>query len=136
MRRHNRFYTDVSIKRLLANSVFIDNEKLQDISIGGLCFNSSQYIEPGAVITIEISIFNPVFKVQARVVWCNASGMKFNTGVQFTRIENGSIIRTVEYLQFLDQYRRNLSSNEGRRISCDEAYTELVHRGMEQNIVN
>jgi len=136
MRRHNRFFTDVPVKRQVSSSVFYENETLQDISVDGLCFHSSEYVEPESVVSIEISIFDPVFKVKGQVIWCRQNGNGFNTGIQFMRIEAGSSIKTVEYLQYLDQYKRNLYFTEGRKITGEEAFSELVHKNTSPNMLN
>lgn len=128
MRKHNRFYSDVPVERKSSRSVNHGLEKLQDISVDGLCFRSDAYFNVGREIILEISVFKPALRVRAKVIWCHKNGLQFDTGVQFIDVENGSCIRTVEFLQFLDYYKRALFIAEGKRFTCEEAYSEFINR--------
>lgn len=132
MRKHNRFHSDVTIDRKNANTYMKDSEVLHDISVDGLCFQSSTYFNIGREMTLEISVIKPGLRVKARVVWCHKRGNLYDTGVEFVSIEKGSCIRTVEFLQFLDQYKRDLFLNEGRRLTSEEVFSELMDKHASQ----
>jgi hypothetical protein len=136
MRKHNRFYSDIPIERKHARSACNGTETLHDISVDGLCFSSSRYFNVGKELTLEIAVFSPPLRVKARVIWCHRKGLQYDTGVQFTSVEQGSCLRTVEFLQFLDKYKRSLFMSEGKRLTCEEAYTEFLERNASQQFLH
>jgi len=136
MRKHNRFYSDIPVERKHSRSGNNGKEILHDISVDGLCFTSGSYFDVGKEITLEISVFRPALRVKAKVVWCHRKGLQYDTGVQFLSVEHGSCLRTVEFLQFLDKYKRSLYLAEGKRLTCEEAYLEFLERNAHQQYLH
>ncbi len=125
-RRQNRFISNVSIECEAAKTEREYSPTLKNISVDGMCFASETELAINETVMITIPMLQPMFRVAARVVWCEHNGRNYDVGVRFIHVESGYRITTVETLRYIDQYRRRVYNSEGRLLSGDQAYKEFV----------
>lgn len=102
--------------------------QLNNVSMGGLCFDTPENLSVGSVVNIKISRVRPVFKVSGIVQWCVRVDDHFEVGVQFIDNEDAFKVRMVEQVCYIDLYRRQIKAQEGRRISGDTAAVEWISK--------
>jgi hypothetical protein len=61
--------------------------KTRDLALGGCMFLSDEPLGKGSVIELLISLSGRVVRTTARVVYENASGRRFEVGVEFLRLD-------------------------------------------------
>jgi hypothetical protein len=99
---------------------------MKDISVEGLSFISDTCYTPGMIFSIRIPLVVPTFGVLAEVEWCQPHDKNYEVGAKFLQIKEGFRIKTVEQLNFIEEYRKKVYFNEGRSISPEEANAELI----------
>ncbi|MBV1883073.1 MAG: PilZ domain-containing protein [Pseudomonadales bacterium] len=102
--------------------------QLNNVSMGGLCFDSAKDLVVGSVVNIKINRVKPVFKVSGIVQWSTPIEDHFEVGVRFIDYEDAFKVRMVEQVCYIDQYRRQIKAKEGRRISGDKAAKEWINK--------
>lgn len=102
------------------------NLKLNNVSAGGLSFESPQRFSEGTVVKIRIPSTKPVFRVHAIVEWCRGLKDVFELGVRFLDQDDAFRVRMVEQVCHIEQYRKSLQETEGRRISRNRASYEWI----------
>lgn len=126
MRQFIRHPSDVPIEYRLVDLADHLHEYLCNISTGGLCFTSRQYVPIGAEILIQIPLRRPVFEVKGAVTWCNRVDDHFEVGVKFidTRTELG--VRMAEQVCYIEHYKKEVLEKEGRILTGEEAAVEWI----------
>ena len=56
-----------------------------DLSLGGICIDTSKSLEPGTMLTISIST-QPAIKAKAMVVWSKKTKFKYQIGIRFVKL--------------------------------------------------
>jgi hypothetical protein len=127
MRQFIRHPSDIPIDFHL-NGIDEDNRhQLKNYSEGGLCFVTDQWVEPDAEIEIAIPCVSPVFKSIAQVVWCKSLSDGFEVGVRFKNDEADYVMRMVEQICHIEEYRQE-QSRLGRTLTSQEAALEWIER--------
>jgi hypothetical protein len=98
----------------------------RNVSEGGLSFLSEHDIPLGSTIEIRIPAVHPPFEAHARVVWRKAEGDRFCIGVEFLDAAMAFRARMVEQVCAIEEYRRQVFIDEGRRLTRDEAAREWI----------
>ena len=98
-----------------------------NVAVGGLCFQSSNNIDPGCRIQLNINIHEP-FEAHGVVVWCKPNNNHFEVGVQFDDEYTKYAVRMVEQVCWIEDYRRKALEKEGRKLTTDEAAAEWISR--------
>jgi Tfp pilus assembly protein PilZ len=104
------------------------DERLKDVSEGGLCFVADEPIESGSHVHIEIPVEQPPFRVDGTVVWCRPAAERYDVGVQFSTETREFSVRMVEQICQIEHYRKEILATEGRELSCEEAAREWIAR--------
>jgi hypothetical protein len=125
VRKYNRFYSDDSIPIAYKVKPGTDIGYLHDISNDGLSFISDNNLSAGDIISIEIPSTKPLLNTKASVIWSQNKGSFYNTGVKFIEIQNGSAIRLVEVIRFLNQRKRNMFLSKHKKLSCEQIYSQI-----------
>ena len=99
---------------------------MRNVSLGGLAFQSQTDLEPGSIVLLRIPLVRPQFSARARVVWCSAANGAFEVGAEFLDVEDAYRGRMVEQVCHIEQYRRDVSKKEGRRLTAEEAAAEWI----------
>jgi len=129
MRSYIRHPSDIPIEcQADERNTGISQERLHDISPGGLSFSSARSFDLGALITIRISCVQPGFEARAYVVWCRRDGAGFLIGVAFT--ERGDLYRArmVEQICHIEHYRAGVLASEGRQLDGEQAAREWIQK--------
>jgi hypothetical protein len=103
-------------------------DRLKDISLGGLCFQSKRQITPGTVLLIHIPLATPVFQERAMVVWCRSIDPHYEIGVRFMAEESSFRVRMVEQVCYIEKYKQDMREIEGRELSAEQAAMEWIRK--------
>jgi len=125
-RRTTRYHTNAHLQSFCPYRHHEKNELMRDISVEGLSFKSDTRYQPGTILTLNIPLVVPSFRVIAEVSWCQACNDNFEVGVRFLQVKEGFRIKTVEQLNYIEEYRKRVYFQEGRMLSPEEANAELV----------
>lgn len=102
---------------------------LRDVGHGGVSFHARQPAGPGQRLHIRISLLQPPFEADGKVMWCEAdSAGGYEIGVSFLTPEDAYRARMIEQICHIEQYRRDVQDSEGRRLSDREAALEWIER--------
>lgn len=123
-----RHPTQIPIQVACDSAVDQMNLHLNNVSVGGLCFEAPLAFEPNSIVTIRIPFLKPIFKVQALVQWCKKVKDHFDMGVRFLDYEDAFRVRMVEQVCHIEQYRKELMKKEGKRITRNRASYEWIAR--------
>jgi len=127
MRRYIRHPSDIPIEFNVEGG---DEEHLKDslndVSFGGLSFNSRQNIPLGSQVFITISFVDPPFQSFAKVKWCAKQGDGFVVGVSFNDPEDAYRARMIEQICYIEHYKREVLERDGRNLTGEEAASEWI----------
>ncbi len=129
MRKYIRHPSDIPIEfdiEGISDAHGTDN--LNDVSFGGLSFNSNHKIAAGTQISITISFVNPPFQSFVKVKWCRKKGASYLIGVSFIDIEDAYRARMIEQICHIEHYKREVLERDGRNLSGEEAASEWIRR--------
>ncbi|MBL8472141.1 MAG: PilZ domain-containing protein [Rhodocyclaceae bacterium] len=99
-----------------------------NVGFGGLALYAAAEYSLGSIVHVRISVVQPEFNCQARVVWCRASGQGWELGVEFLDADDAFRVRMVEQLCHIENYRAAVLVREGRALSAEEAAREWINR--------
>ena len=106
----------------------VSQERLNDISKGGLSFSSAKELSPGRLITIRFSCVQPDFEARAQVVWCHREAGGYVIGVVFKESSELYRVRMIEQICHIRQYRADVLATEGRQLDGEQAASEWIHK--------
>jgi hypothetical protein len=101
-------------------------EHLRNVSEGGLCFLAQVELEPGYPVHLRIPVIEQEFEADGIVVWCHHVATGYEVGVRFADAQDRYFVRLVEQLCYIEEYRREVERDEGRRLSSEEAAAEWI----------
>jgi hypothetical protein len=127
MRRYIRHPSGIPIEFALGCGS-AGKEALKDVSHGGLCFRAHLKIPPGSDIHMLIPLGREAFEADGIVAWCHSAGKGFDVGVRFLRDASVFALRMVEQICHIEQYRRDIQTLEGRRLTSEQAASEWIKR--------
>jgi len=129
MRSFLRHPSDIPIEVQLDEPIAIaETDSANNISRGGLSFNSRVPLREGSVIRLRIPVVRPVYEVLGRVTWCHGHPGYFEAGVQFLDQDDYFQARMVEQVCHIEHYKRSVLEREGRALSGEEAALEWIER--------
>ena len=104
-------------------SLAVSSERTKDVSESGLLFLSSQPFKIGTFLELKIPIGDRIFTLEGRVVHNNRDfdSHFFRTGLQFSNPNSVFKVKMAEQIYQIDEYRKTLSTREGRSVSSEEA---------------
>lgn len=106
--------------------------QLENVSEGGICFQSSRAVEPGLNVKITIPVSGRDFHADGVVTWCRHGKGHYQVGVRFNDSATAYTMRMVEQLCHIEDFRREVSRVEGREMSPAQAAAEWVSRYAEK----
>ena len=128
-RQFIRHPTDIPLEYCLADMPICVSDSINNVSMGGLSFSSSDYIEPNSWLHLHIPINDEHFEIDAQVCWCKKrNDQSFDVGVHFANTNAAFSARMVEQICHIEQYKKDVFINEGRRLSGDEAAAEWIEK--------
>ena len=125
-RKYPRHPSDLPVKVLFEELVASESTYLNNISEGGLSFNSMLPLEMGSVVSIRIPLNKPVFDFAGRVVWCTKRGLEYTIGVEFVGSDSSFRKRVVAMVQGIEDYRKQILDSEGRLLTSQQAALEWI----------
>lgn len=100
--------------------------QLNNVSVGGLSFDSPEPLHAGSLVKIKISRIKPVFRVNGIVQWCHPANDHFEVGVRFMDEHDAYRVRMVEQVCHIEQYRKYLQAKQGKRVTRNKASVEWI----------
>ena len=101
-------------------------ERMENVSFGGLMFQSSIPYSPNEIMLVKINSISPSFEAYAVVTWCRKSGRHYLVGLEFTEEDSEFKIRMVEQVCHIMHYRNKVLETEGRVLGDEEAAEEWI----------
>ena len=108
------------------------DEYLRNVGEGGLCFATAIALDPDIAIRLTIPILGQQYVIEGAVVWCRPVAPGFEVGVRFFTPQDRFCVRMVEQLCYIEDYRRQVEAEEGRRLSSEQAAEEWIERFADQ----
>lgn len=105
----------------------VKQQRIQNVSLGGLAFDSCTAYPPASFIGLRIALAGIPFEITARVRWCRPRKQGFEIGVEFLDQNDAFKVRMVEQMCRIEQYRSE-QRDQGRELSSDEAAQEWINR--------
>lgn len=127
-RRGNpRHATSEPVLIALGDVVASETRYLNNISEGGLAFDSIAPLSTDALLGISLPIAQPLFRVRGRVAWCRAVGRKYEIGVEFLETDPKTRQRMVALVRYVEEYRARAAAN-GRSLSSQDTTLEWLDK--------
>ncbi len=126
MRNFIRHPADIPIEIHHLALVSPREQRLNNISAGGLSLQADHYVEKGTLLDIKIPVSQPPFETKARVVWCKKKGDLFDIGVKFDEARESFRTRMVEQVCYIQHYKKEIAEREGRILDGREAAQEWI----------
>jgi len=126
MRAYIRHPSDVPIEFVPLSDSPIIKSVVQDVSMGGLSFSSTERLSVGAVVRVRIPIVEPPFEAEAKVAWCLARPDCFEAGIEFIKEQDAFTARMVEQVCHIEHYRLWVQEVEGRTLDGEHAAQEWI----------
>ena len=127
-RKHERLASDLPITVKLDEVVASESSYLNNISEGGLSFNSMVPLGIGTVIWLRIPVNRPVFVVLGKVACCNKMAFQYAVGVEFVSGDDALRQRIVSMVREIGIYRERAMIDEGRSLDSQQAALEWIAR--------
>lgn len=126
-RKHPRYPTSLPVAISHGAVVSSESAYLNNISVGGVSFNSMVELEPGTMIILQFPVNKPVFRTPGRVMWCRKAAFQYCVGVEFTDVNLGFRERIVEMVRKIDEFRAE-AVHAGRNITEQNAALEWIEK--------
>lgn len=128
MRAFIRHPSDVPIEVISSNRITHALQRLRNVSIGGLCYQSTVCLDVGLMVKVNIPVVKPPFEANGRVVWCQRNGDWFDVGVQFIEARDLYRVQMVEQACHIEHYKSKVLKEEGRILSGEKAALEWISK--------
>jgi hypothetical protein len=123
----------IPIEYSLVDNLSYNPDFMNNVSLGGLSFQANHYIEPDRWLHIHIPINDEDFEIDGQVRWCQRSyDDHYDVGIKFADQQQAFLARMVEQICHIEQYKREIMDNEGRKLSSDEAAAEWIEKFAEK----
>ncbi len=126
-RQYFRHPSDIDIEVWPVSAREAKRQKMQNVSLGGLAFESCTAYPLRSFVGLRIVLAGQPFELQARVSWCRPRHPCFDIGVEFLDQNDAFEARMVEQMCRIEQYRSE-QLIQGRELSSDEAAQEWISR--------
>lgn len=108
------------------------NLEINNISMGGLSFDSHVSFFKDTVVKLKIPSIKPVFKVNAIIRWCRKQDEQSNTpyelGVEFLDRDDAFKVRMIEQACYISEYRKEKQKQLGKRVTWNQASAEWIEK--------
>lgn len=119
-----RIVSGVSVRLRSGSKDGSRTRTLHNVSIGGIACYSDEPVRSGDTVTVGIGIGGQEVQLRASVVWCRASGGRYQLGLRFDDHPLDERERLCGELAEIERYRHEVLTLEGRQLSSDEAARE------------
>lgn len=128
MREYIRHPSSIPLEVKVADVPDAQSEYLNNVSLGGLSFHSTNKLEAGVRISIRIPLLRETVQVSGQVVWCMKQGKAYEVGVVFRDKEEAFRTRMVEQICHIENYRNEVFEQEHRQLTSEEAAIEWIKK--------
>jgi len=126
MRNFIRHPSDIPMDYRLTRQGPGRQNRIKNISAGGLCFETPEPLQRGRMVQITIPVREPPFEATGIIVWCHQTNHHYEVGVQFADANTEFALRMVEQICQIHHYQREILEQEGRWLSGADAAAEWV----------
>lgn len=106
----------------------LNDETLNNVSLGGLSFISKHELEIHQKIRISIPVLETENTLTGNVVWCEKSNNGYEIGLEFDDSKEIFRLRMIEQICHIEHYRKEVERIEGRELNAEEAAKEWISR--------
>jgi len=131
-RRFIRHPTRMPIRFELRGDRLWHDDCLRNVGEGGLCFATAMALDPDLAIRLTIPVLGEQYALDGAVAWCRRTTSGYEVGVRFFTPQDRFCVRMVEQLCYIEDYRLQVETEEGRRLSSEQAAREWVERFADQ----
>ena len=124
-RRFPRYDAEMPVAFSLGEVLASESAYINNISAGGVSFNSMVELAPGTVIMLHLPPTQPVIRTTARVAWCRKMAFQYAVGAEFLADDPALRQRIVDMVRNIDDYRLE-AQRAGRALSSQEAVLEWI----------
>ena len=130
IRRHIRHVTGIPIEVNLEyhKSYKAEDDTITNVSLGGLCFIADDRLDINEPIQVRFPVLNRETLLDGKVVWCNKIDKGYEVGLEFDDPDEVERLKMIEQVRHIEQFREEVESREGRRLSGEQAAREWVSR--------
>lgn len=128
MRTYIRHPANIPVQIEVESETAGNTHRLNNVSRGGLAFNSAEPIAKGSVIQLTINAVDPAFEAQGIVTHCHRGPEQYLVGIEFIHRNDLFVARMVEQICHIEHYKREVAEHEGRELSGQEAATEWIRK--------
>lgn len=130
MRQFVRHPTDVPISLIYDSTEH--QQPLKNVSYGGLCCISKDKMQIGDHVIIRIPALTDEYESYGMVSWCVEHKQGFEVGIEFQDANELYKTRMVEQVCYIEQYRKRVLEDEGRKLSPESAAEEWISKYAEE----
>ena len=102
-------------------------QSMQNVSTGGLCFFSDIEIPSGTHLSVNIPNLKYPFVEECLVMWCRKVKEKYEVGVKFNDNKTSFRMRMIEQICYIKKYREDMISS-GRILGWEDASQEWIEK--------
>jgi Tfp pilus assembly protein PilZ len=124
-RKTPRYPGEIPVAYTLGEVVASESAYLNNISVGGISFDSMVALDLGTVILLQIPVSHPLFTAPGRVIWCRKIAFQHQVGVEFLDTDADFRAHMVDMVRRIEAYRQD-AARAGRDLSAQEATLEWI----------
>jgi len=126
MRSYIRHPSDIPLEYKLESLEDSATLNLNNVSYGGVSFNSDEPIKIGSIIELKILFVQPEFVSKCQVTWCQMEADYYVIGAMFLEQNDVYMARMVEQICHIEHYKNEVKRREGRVMTGEEAANEWI----------
>lgn len=126
-RKAPRYPGEIPVAFTLGEVVASESAYLNNISAGGISFDSMATLAPGTVILLQLPVNKPQFSTPSRVIWCRKVAFQHEVGVEFLNTDTEFRASMVDMVRRIEAYRQD-TARAGRDLSGQEATLEWIEQ--------
>lgn len=104
-RIHPRYPASLPAAFTLGEVVASESAYLNNISVGGVSFDSMVELVQGTVIMLHFPVSKPVFRTLGRVAWCRKMAFQYCVGAEFIGVDQNFRERMVSLVRKIEEFR-------------------------------
>lgn len=130
IRRHVRHVTGipVEVKIEYQQNYQASDDTITNISLGGLCFIANDRLDIHEAIQVRFPVLDENTSIDGKVVWCNKTERGYEVGLEFNDAEEVERLKMIEQICQIENFRKNVEQQHGRKLSSEEAAREWISR--------
>lgn len=132
IRKYIRHITGVPIEVSLdyapVNLIDSEDDTITNVSLGGLSFIATDRLDTSEHIKVRFPVLREDAVLDGKVVWCEKTQRGYEVGLEFDDPEEIDRLKVIEHICHIENYRKEIETREGRKISSDQAAREWVSR--------